>query len=380
MLELKIQDKTTTSTTHSVKKVNEVQLGKRNVNRRFGSHISTNDIYMFTRQFANLLKAGMEIPVALEILISQTDKLSLKALLNEIYEQVNSGKSLAEAMNKHIDVFGDMYINIIFSAQSGGELDVAMVYMADLLEKRNKLKNQVLRAMAYPTLLLVISVLVITFLLTVVIPNISAMFIETGTKLPLITSSLIYLSRGMQYALPYLSATGIVIYMYCRIYLRKPRNRIKWDRKKINLPVYGHFILEVETSRLCLSLCAMLKGGLNIVDSLTLANGIIKNCYIRNSLERITEGLNKGMSVEESFRKYGIFPPMIHHAIAIGESTGQLEKQLATMAEILDEDINRTTQTITSMLEPVMMLFMGLVTGYIVAALLLPIFEINNIL
>ncbi|MBN2841591.1 MAG: type II secretion system F family protein [Sedimentisphaerales bacterium] len=380
MLELKIQDKTNISTPRSVGPATKVQLRKSNSSRGFNSHISANDIYMFTRQLANLLKAGMEIPVALEILIGQTDKMNLKLLLSEIYEQVNAGKSLAEAMGKHIDIFGDMYINIIFSAQSGGELDTAMLYMADLLEKRNKLKSQVLRAMAYPTVLLIISVLVITFLLTVVIPNITAMFIETGTELPLITSSLIYLSRGMQHILPYLLAIGILTYLYCQYYLRKPHNRLKWDKKKINLPVYGHFILEVETSRLCLSLCAMLKGGLNIVDSITLATGIIQNCYIRNSLERITEGLNKGMSVEESFRKYGIFPPMIHHAIAIGESTGQLEKQLATMAEILDEEINRTTQTITSMLEPVMMLFMGLVTGYIVAALLLPIFEINNIL
>lgn len=342
--------------------------------------VSRNDVYVFTRQLSNLLKAGMEIPVALEILAGQTSRVAMQKLIRAILTDVNAGKSLAETISAYPNIFNNMYINVVYSAQTGGDLDKALQYIADLLERRNKLQSQVNRTLAYPCLMLVVSILVIIFLLTTVIPNITSLFLETGRELPMVTRSLIFLSKMTQIAAPYLLltiASGLFALSY---YLRKQANRQKWDKMKLNMPLIGPFLLKIETSRLCRSLCAMLRGGLNIVDSLELATAIMQNRYVQLSVINITEGINKGMSLEESFRRNGVFPPMIHHAIAIGESTGQLEKQLASMADIVDEDLNNTTSFLTSMMEPVIMLAMGVITGYIVAALLLPIFEINSII
>ena len=348
--------------------------------RAAAGHINHNDIYMFTRQLANLLKAGMEIPVALEILGDQTSRSGMRSLIKQIAKSVNEGKSLADAICLYPDIFSDMYINVVHSAQNGGELDMALQYIADLLERRKQLKSQINRALAYPVLIIAVSIMVIIFLLSAVIPNISNLFLETGRQLPFITRSLIFVSNMTGIILPFAFAAIAVAYVYLKYYLRSYVNQQRWDHRKLKMPLVGKFLLQAETSRLCRSLCAMLKGGLSIVESLRLATGTVNNKYIRESIRKITDGLNKGMSVEESFRKYGHFQPMIHHAIAIGESTGELEKQLSSMADIIDEEINNTTTLLTTMLEPVIMLVMGVVTGYIVAAMLLPIFEINNIL
>ncbi len=387
MLELKVKNKPQAAAKATNIKVEKVRpLSFDRLNKPVGGgdaqaaiKASRNDVYMFTRQLSNLLKAGMEIPVALEILAGQSSRAGMQRLIKVIGREVNAGRSLAEAIGDYPEIFSDMYINVVYSAQSGGELDKALHYIADLLERRNKLQSQVNRALAYPALMLVVSILVIVFLLTTVIPNITALFLETGKELPLVTRSLILLSNMAQAAAP---ATVLIIvsgFFGLNYYLRNKVRRQKWDKMKLSLPFVGKFLLQIETSRLCRSLCAMLRGGLNIIESLELASAIMQNKHIQVSVRKISEGINKGMSLEESFRKNGVFQPMIHHAIAIGESTGELEKQLASMAEIVDEEINNTTAFLTSMMEPVIMLTMGLMTGYIVAALLLPIFEINSI-
>ncbi len=342
--------------------------------------LKSKDLYNFTRQLSNLLKAGMEIPIALEILVTQTNKTQVKEIIMNFRNEVNSGRSLAEAMALYPGTFSEMFINVVYSAQTSGQLDKALEYLADMLEKRNKISSQVNRALAYPALMLSVSALVIMFLMTTVIPNISSLFMETGRELPFITKSLIFTSKALELTTPYIIVLAIVVFFGFRIFIKKPDNRIQTDKKILTIPYMGRYLLEIETVRLCRSLCAMLRGGLTIVDSMELAGGAIKNTYIKQSINSISKGLTKGYSVEESFRRYGVFQPMVHHAIAIGEATGQLEKQLTSISDILDEEIDHKTNIITTMMEPVIMLIMGLLTGYIVAAMLLPIFEINSTL
>ena len=340
--------------------------------------LSNKDLYNLTRQLANLLKAGMEIPIALEILAAQTNKPQLKEIIELFYREVNAGKSLADAMKLCPGTFSDMFVNVVYSAQSGGELDKSLEYLADMLEKRNKISTQVNRALAYPALMLSVSIVVIMFLMTTVIPNISELFLETGRELPALTKSLMLISHIMEISIPYIMAGAVLAYFVVRVHLKKSENKKQIDQKILSVPYIGKYILDIETARLCRSLCAMLKGGLTIVDSMELAYGAVKNTYIKESINNIANGLTKGLSVEESFRKYGIFQPMVHHAIAIGESTGELEKQLASISSILDEEIDNKTNYLTTMMEPAIMLIMGTLTGYIVAAMLLPIFEINS--
>ena len=340
--------------------------------------LKSKDLYNFTRQLSNLLKAGMEIPIALEILATQTNRIQVKRIIEDFRKEVNSGRSLADAMNLYPGTFSEMYINVVYSAQSGGELDKSLEYLAEMLEKRNKISDQVNRALAYPTLMISVSIMVVMFLMTTVIPNIAALFLESGRELPFITKSLIFFSNSLQLMTPYIIVLSIAVFFAFKVYIKNPKNRIQADKKILNIPYLGRYLLEIETVRMCRSLCAMLRGGLTIVDSMDLASGAVKNSYMKLSINSISKGLTKGYSIEESFRRYGIFQPMVHHAIAIGESTGQLEKQLTSISDILDDEIDNKTNLITTMMEPIIMLIMGLLTGYIVAAMLLPIFEINS--
>ena len=347
-------------------------------NDYYNAKLNNKELYNFTRQLANLLKAGMEIPVALEILASQTNKRHIKGIIELFLKEVNAGKSLADAMSLCPAAFSEMFVSVVYSAQTGGDLDKSLEYLADMLEKKNKISTQVNRALAYPALMLSVSITVIIFLMTTVIPNISNLFLETGRDLPFITKSLIFVSNAMQVSAPYLAGLLAIIFFAGKYYIRKSEVRAKLDKKLLDLPYIGNYLLEIETVRLCRSLCAMLKGGLTIVDSMELAKGAVSNRSIKESIVNIANGLTKGQSIEESFRKYGIFQPMVHHSIAIGESTGELEKQLASVSDMLDEEIDNKTSFLTTMMEPIIMLIMGLLTGYIVAAMLLPIFEINT--
>lgn len=340
--------------------------------------VKTKDLYIFCRQFHTMINAGANISNVLDVLKKQTENKKLKKSLNEAHDDVQKGISLSEALGKHNDVFPDLLINMVNTGEISGNLDIIMSRMASHFEKENKINNQLKSAMVYPMVLACLSIVVVIFLLTFIMPTFTSMFEGSGVPLPAPTRIVMGLSdfiRTKWYIL--LAVIGGGVYGM-KTYAKTPQGKLSLDGIKLKLPIIKDTTEKVIVSRFTRTLSTVLTSGVALVQALEVVQKVVGNKVAEKSLEVIKQKVLKGVSLGEALGEESLFPVMLHSMIKIGEESGALDDILDKTADFYDEELEASLKRMTTMIEPLMIIVMGVVIGFIVIAMMMPIFDMSS--
>ncbi len=334
---------------------------------------------LLTRQLSTLIESGVNILNSLNIVESQTPNKYLKSILKDVVSKIKDGKSFSESLAVYPQVFSGLYTSMIHLGEVGGHIDEALKRLADFLEKEEEFKNSVRSSLTYPFFIFAVSALTVIILLGFVIPKLVAMFEDMGQILPLPTKILINISGAMRnFWWLILIIIFIVLGLLRRSY-RNPLGKIFWDKFKLKIPVFGEIILKTQVSRLMRTLSLLLGNGMTIIYSLDISTTVLDNEIIRIEVKKATGQITGGMSFSKFLQESKFFPAFVVNIVTVGEETGTLEKALMRIANEYERDVDRTLKTLTRLLEPIIILVMGLIVGFIVLSMLLPIFQINLI-
>ncbi len=342
--------------------------------------VKARDMVVFSRQFATMIQSGVPILQSLQILSEQTENPKLKRKLYEIKNDVEAGSSLYDALSKHKDVFDELYINMVNAGETGGVLDVVLERLAGYIEKAASLKSKVKGAMIYPAIVVSVAVIVITIILVFVIPTFEKMFADFGAALPLPTQIVIAISRWVKANIFYLFGGIIGFVVGFRIlYKRSEKVKIVVDRWILFLPVFGPLLRKVAVARFSRTFSTMISSGVPILYALDIVAKTAGNKTIELGVLEAKKSISEGQSLSQPLEDTGVFPPMVIHMISIGESTGALDSMLQKIADFYDDEVDVAVSALTSMIEPLMIVFLGVVIGGLVISMYLPIFKIAGV-
>jgi type IV pilus assembly protein PilC len=344
--------------------------------KKKGGRVKAKDIVIFARQFATMIDAGLPIVQCMEIMMGQQDNPAFKRVLGEVKNDVETGSTLAESMAKHPKAFDDLFVNLIAAGEVGGILDTILLRLAAYLEKIMKLKGKVKSAMLYPAIIMVVAVLVVGVILTFVIPVFEKMFKEFGNaELPAPTQIVIKLSNNFKSYLPYIIvAVVLMVVGFLRIYKTK-KGRLTIDRIMLQLPVFGPLLRKVAVARFTRTLGTMLSSGVPILDALMIVAKTSGNKVIENAILMSRNAISEGQNIVDPLSKSKVFPPMVVQMIGVGEATGAMDAMLSKIADFYDDEVDSAVDALTSMIEPMMMVFLGTIIGGLVIAMYLPVFK-----
>lgn len=344
---------------------------------RFPS-LSANDLALMTRQFATLLVAGLPLVDALGVLVDQAEKKPVKALFADIREQIRGGKALSAVLELHGKDFSPIYVHMVRAGETSGALDQILFRLAEFLEKQLALKNKVTNALLYPALMLFVGVSVLFFLMTFVVPKITAVFTNMQQALPWPTVALMSVSQF--FADYWLLLAGLLIagIVLVQRSVRTDKGRIAADRLILRLPLIGDVARMVSISRLSSTLATMLASGVQLLDALDVSKRVMNNRVLEETVEGARQNIREGETIADPLKRSGEFPALVTHMIAVGERSGEMEEMLRRVSQIYDGEVERVITRLTSLLEPIMILAMGVIVFFIVVAILLPIFEMGQ--
>lgn len=343
-----------------------------------GGRLSTRDIALVTRQMATLMRAGMPVVGSLDALIEQTSKQRLRAAIYDIRDRVNSGTSLGDAMAAHPRVFSNLYVNMVRAGEASGTLEDVLLRLADILEHQSKLKAQVLSSLAYPAFMFVFAIAVIVFLMTVIVPKIIKIFLKQEIELPLATKILIRTSNVISHWWWLILAVLGLIYLLWRLWLSRERGRRTWDRWKLRFPLYGPLHLKLVSARFARTLGTMLQSGLTMLPALEVVKSVLENAHVQSSMDDIKASVRRGRELSQPLRETGLFPPMLLHMVELGQRSGEIEDMMVHVADTYDDDVRLTIDAAVGLLEPIIIVIMGLFVGFLVLAILLPILQMST--
>ena len=342
--------------------------------------IKAQEITIMTRQLSTLIGAGLPLLGSLTALIEQVDNASLKKVITEVREDVTKGVSLADAMASHPRVFPAIYVNMVRAGETSGTLEDILLRLADFSENQMRLRNKVWAALIYPILMVFVGGGVVAFLLAFVIPTISEIFREMQQALPLPTVLLISVSdfiRGFWWAILLCIALLVLgINGYIR---RSEAGRLMYDRLKLKTPLLGNLVIKTALSRFSRTLGILLKSGIPLLVSLDIVKNVVNNKVLSQAIESTREDVREGEDIAGPLKRAQVFPPLVIHMISAGEKSGELEDMLLRVADSYENEVETTVSAMTSVVEPALILIMGVVIGFIVLATLLPIMEMNQI-
>jgi type II secretory pathway component PulF len=337
------------------------------------------DIVLISRQLTGLIESGVNILNSLTIISRQASNKYLRAVLFDIISKIKDGKSFSESLSAHPQLFSNLYISMIRSGEAGGSLELTLKRLADFLEKEEEFKNSLRSALTYPAFVFIVGVMTVIVLLGFVIPRLVAMFKDMGQILPLPTRILINVSAFLRgYWWLVIAIIFIAVFLLKRT-AKKPQGRIQLDRLKLKLPVWGEIVLKTEIARLMRTLSLLLSSGIPIVYALDISASTVGNQILRLEAGKFKGQISGGASFSKCLRDSAFFPTFVTNIVTVGEESGSLEKSLWRIADDYEIEVDRTLKVLTRLLEPAIILAMGLIVGFIVLSMLLPIFQINLI-
>ncbi len=346
-----------------------------------GGGVKDKDIVIFTRQFATMIDAGLPLVQALEILSTQVENKNFGKTLSLIKGDVESGSTYADALRKHPKSFTDLYANMVAAGESGGILDTILNRLAAYIEKSMKLKKKVKGAMVYPVVVSTIAVLCIAIIMIFVVPTFSKMFTSMGGTLPLPTLLVIKTSNFLAGVGGLMVFIGIVAFFIGLAQFRKTKGgRLFSDKVMLRLPIFGILLRKVAVAKFTRTLSTLISSGVPILDGLEITAKTAGNMVIENSVMDVRSAVSEGKTLAEPLMKSKVFPPMVTHMIAVGESTGALDSMLSKIADFYDDEVDNAVNNLTSMMEPMLMVFLGGSVGFIVVAMYLPIFKLITLI
>jgi type IV pilus assembly protein PilC len=343
-----------------------------------GGGVGDKEVAVFTRQFATMINAGLPLVQCLEILSTQSDNKIFAKAIAEIKFDVESGSTFADALKKHPKIFDELYVNLVHAGEVGGLLDTILGRLAKHIEKSMKLKSQIKSAMVYPSAIVGVSVIVITVLMIFVIPIFAHMFLEmSGGKvgLPFATQLVIDISNFMKSNILFLIMGAAALVYAIKWYYSTPKGRLIMDRFFLKLPVMGDLIRKAAVAKFTRTLGTLITSGVPILEGLTITSKTAGNKVVEGAILMARQSISEGKTVSEPLAKSGVFPNMVTHMISVGEATGALDAMLGKIADFYDDEVDASVAALTALLEPMMMVFLGTIIGFIVIAMYLPIFK-----
>ena len=343
---------------------------------KFGGGVPSKDLAIFTRQFSVMIDAGLPLVQCLEILGGQQENKTFGKILQQTRMDVEGGSSLADAMRKHPKAFDDLFTNMIAAGEAGGILDTILKRLATYIEKNVKLKAQVKGAMVYPVSVLSIAAIVIAVILWKVIPTFAAMFAGLGAELPLPTRFVIALSKWLVRLGPFLIIGGILLVVAFRRYYATHGGRRVVDKIILKAPIFGTLMQKIAVSRFCRTLGTLISSGVPILDGLEITARTAGNAIVEDAIMVVRKGVESGLTVAQPLKETGVFPPMVVQMIGVGEQTGALDAMLSKVADFYEEEVDQAVANLLTMMEPIMILFLGISVGGIIIAMYLPLFDL----
>jgi len=346
-----------------------------------GGKVKDKDIVVFTRQFATMIDAGLPLVQALDILSTQVENKSFGKVLAQVKIDVESGSTYADALKKYPRVFSELYANMVAAGEAGGILDTILNRLSAYIEKAMKLKKKVKGAMVYPAVVTSIAVMVIAVIMIFVVPTFSKMFTTLGGTLPLPTRIVINLSNFIAGIGGLLVAGAIVaIVVFIVQFRRTEKGKHITDKILLRLPIFGMLINKVAVAKFTRTLGTLVSSGVPILDGLEITAKTSGNKVIEYAIMEVRKGVVGGKTLAEPIMKAKVFPPMVTHMIAVGESTGALDAMLGKIADFYDDEVDASVSNLTAMMEPMLMVFLGTAVGFIVISMYLPIFKLITLI
>jgi len=342
--------------------------------------VSAGEVSVFTRQLSTLLGSGMPLVPSLSILMQQAQNPLLKKSLAQIREQVNEGKSLTEGMSEFPQIFPPFYLNMVRAGEASGTINLVLERLADFSENQQALISKIKSAMYYPIVMLFMGTAVIFLLMTFVVPKITGIFADMHQTLPMVTTILVMVSNFLKsfwWLILILLAVSIAALKYMKD--GTETGRYIWDNAKLKIPLFGQINRKIAIARFCRTLATLLQSGVPLLSAMDIVRNIVNNIIIGKAIRQAARDIEEGKGLSGPLSQSGMFPPLVTEMIAVGEQSGTLEKMLNRIATAYENESQANIMIMTSLLEPIMILVMGLVVGFIVVSILLPIFEMNQL-
>lgn len=339
------------------------------------SKIKIKDISIYCRQFSSILKAGVPLIKCLSMLGDQTENKSLKTVTMNVREEVQKGSSLSQAMSLHSKKFPSILINMIAAGEASGTIDKSLEVMAEHFEKEHKTQQKVKSAMTYPVIVCIVAILVVIIMLTLVVPKFIGMFETAGAELPIPTKILISMSG-------FLKNNGIVLLIgltifiiVFKLFLSGEVGRLAFDKFKFHIPVIGKFLTKSISVRFARTMATLMSSGVSITEALEITGKVIGNSFARKGIKEVIEEVKQGKGLYFALKSLTLFPAMLENMIMMGEETGTLDSMLTKSAEFYEDEVDRATQNLTSMMEPLIIVVLGGIVAFIVLAIAMPMFD-----
>lgn len=357
---------------YSLRKLNKITL--------LNPRVTTKDLEIFCKQFYTMIHAGMPLTQCLKTLTAQTENKTLKNIIGEIFLEVQKGRVLSSAMKKYVQIFSPLLIHMVEAGELTGNLEEVLVRMANHFEKENKINSKIKNAMIYPVILTMISTIVIIFILTFIMPSFVDMFVLHGVPLPLPTKILLSSSNTLLRSWKIIFLIVIAIGILFKRILKSSNCKFMLDVIKLRIPIIGNSIIKIVTSRFTRTLSSLLSSGISIIPALEASANVTNNEVISRGIKMVTEDIKKGINLAPLLNKMDIFPPMMISMISIGEESGSLVEMLLKTADFYDQELEESIQHLVSIFEPSMIILMSLGIGFIIIAIMLPMFEIMDVI
>jgi type IV pilus assembly protein PilC len=344
-----------------------------------GGKVNLQDLVIFTRQLATMIDAGLAMVQSLQALADQTDNKVMRDVIKDVTTRVEGGDSYSEALQKHPKVFSRLYFSMVGAGEKGGLLAEILARLATYLENTARLRKKVKSALMYPTAVTVVAIGITTFLLVKVVPVFASIFTDFGGKLPTPTQYLINVSNFMKnnFILIFVALGGAIggwIY-----YIKTPAGRAFWDAKRIKLPIFGQIAHKICLARFTRTMASLVRSGVPILEVLTIVQNTVGNVVMENALKSAAVDIERGEGISAALSKHPVFPVLIIRMLSAGEQTGKIDSMLERVADFLDEEIETTLDGLTSLIEPILIVFLGVVVGGIVVCMFLPIFKLSDL-
>jgi general secretion pathway protein F len=341
--------------------------------------ISSADVAVLTRQLATLVRAGVPLLDSITALTEQVEKQQLVRVLSNVREALNEGTSFAKSLEAHPKVFPVLYTNMVAAGEASGTLESVLERLADFMEGQSRLKGKVVSALAYPVLMMFIGSLLVSFLMVAVVPKVTSIFENLGQALPWNTRLLIFFSNTISDFWWLILGVAVVSFVVFRRWKNRPAGRLRWDTLKLKWPVFGKITLLVAVARFSRTLATLLASGVPLLKAMEIGRNVLENSKLEGVVTEAIGSIREGESIAEPLKRSRAFPPMVIHMIAIGERSGQLEAMLENVSRAYESDVETRVTALTSLLEPIMILLLGAVVGFIAMSILMPLMQMNQL-
>lgn len=357
-----------------------VEKKKKGISIAIKKKIKIDDLVVFARQLATMIDAGIPLVQGLDILSEQIEHKEFRNIVSKVRNDVETGSTLSEAIGRHPKVFSQLFINMVRAGESSGMLDDIMDRLAGYLEKTSALQRKIRSALVYPAVVICMAFLITLILLLKVIPTFKEIFAGFGAKLPAPTLILITISDTLRSYFLLLLGVAVVLGFLISRYIKTEKGRLQCDQLMLDLPVFGILFKKVAVSKFTRTLSTLIKSGVSILAALEIVGRTAGNKVVENAVTDVRASIREGENIATPLAKSGVFPPMVVRMISVGEQTGELEKMLEKISDFYDEQVDSAVAGLTSMIEPLIIAFLGIVIGSIVIAMFMPIFKMSEII